>query len=323
MTTKTEKLVSFSIETQIKFTRLANKHVKEYLAAYDAVTQEIRNYLITIEYPIRFATVTSKLDSIMTKYHATLTQTMQELQDEIALYAATLEQKALKGTVQVIEPSRIQILETLRKQLFHGAPMTEWVAEFIRNDARRTIQTTNVGLTYGKTAPTIVRSVVTNKQGRGEGVRNISRRGLEMLVRSAVQYAVSAGRDTVWSVNTKLVRRLVWVSVLDSKTSETCQFYDGKTFAVGEGPRPPAHINCRSTIVPLLFGEKLPRKFNWFDWLDEQPETVQREALGVTRFNLWKKAGVAPQKFLDANGEQYTLHELKDMMPAAFDRLES
>lgn len=320
--TRTKKLVSFAVESQVKFTRLANTHVRQYLSDYDAQTKEIRDYLITIEYPIRFATVAARLEKIIAPYHAKLVQSMQELQDELALYAATLEKRSLKGALEIIDPSKISILETLRKQMFHGAPMTAWVAEFVRNDLRRTVQEVNVGLTYGKSASSIVKSIVTNKQGKG-GIRQISRRGLEMLVRSAVQYSISAGRDAVWNSNPKIVRRLLWVSVLDSKTSENCQFYDGKTFAVGKGPRPPAHINCRSTIVPLLQGEKIPAKYNWFDWLNDQPETVQREALGATRFRLWKEARVAPQKFLDAAGEQYTLDELKGLMPAAFARLES
>lgn len=319
--TTSDKQVDLAIETQIRFTRLANKYVKEHKHDFDLVDKQLRDFLVTIEYPVTFASVTKKIESILEPYHAKLSKSLVEMQDEIALYAATLEVKALKGAKQVIEPTEAHVIETLRKQMFQGVTMTQMVEEFIRNDKQRVVRAVNIGLTYGRTAMTITKSVRSSIRSKGEGVRNIARRGLELLIRSAIQYSVSAGRDTVWNTNPDLVKRLVWISVLDSKTSDICTHYDGKTFARGEGPRPPAHINCRSTIIPLLPGQKLPGRQTWFEWIEKQPQYIQKEALGVTRFNLWKQAGVAPQKFLDASGEQYTLHELKELMPKAFERL--
>ncbi len=47
-----------------------------------------------------------------------------------------------------------------------------------------------------------------------------------------------------------------YVATLDNRTSEICQELDGKIFKVSEGVPgenvPPAHVNCRSTIVPYF-----------------------------------------------------------------------
>lgn len=42
----------------------------------------------------------------------------------------------------------------------------------------------------------------------------------------------------------------LWVSVLDDRTTKICRSRNGHVYRYGEGPVPPAHINCRSSIVP-------------------------------------------------------------------------
>jgi len=47
------------------------------------------------------------------------------------------------------------------------------------------------------------------------------------------------------------VEKYQWVSTLGPRTSDICQRLHGKIFTVGKGPLPPAHINCRSSIIPV------------------------------------------------------------------------
>jgi len=49
--------------------------------------------------------------------------------------------------------------------------------------------------------------------------------------------------------------RVMWNSTLDHRTSPFCQAADGKVFPIDEGPRPPAHGNCRSSIILIGKGE--------------------------------------------------------------------
>lgn len=43
----------------------------------------------------------------------------------------------------------------------------------------------------------------------------------------------------------------LWVSVIDAATTQICRGRNGNVYTYGEGPLPPAHINCRSQIMPF------------------------------------------------------------------------
>lgn len=72
------------------------------------------------------------------------------------------------------------------------------------------------------------------------------------VVRTSMQHVSSSARQVTWADNSDIVEGYRWVSTLDSRTSEECQELDGQVFALGEGPLPPAHPNCRSTTVAVL-----------------------------------------------------------------------
>lgn len=316
----TDKLLDFSVENQMRFSRLANSKVLELEKILEKNQEELRAYLVTLTYPLKIAVLDSKVEAILAKYHSEMRQTLQELADELAQYSAMIEIDALSlSGKDVIDPGNVAVFEQVRNQLFQGAAMAEWMDQAFNDDKNRVMRTIRTEVSYGRTAKKVAQAVL--EPLRRYGARSQSYRALALLVKSTVMHALSAGRAAVWAVNGHITKKLVWVSVLDSHTSDTCRFLSGKTFPINKGPRPPGHLNCRSTMVPLLIGDKIPRKQNWFEWLENQPEAVQVEALGPTRYRLWKEGGVKPEKFLDEDGEQITLPALKSKMPAAFRRL--
>lgn len=57
-----------------------------------------------------------------------------------------------------------------------------------------------------------------------------------------------------------LITHKQWISVIDNKTSSTCQTLNGEIVEIGKPfsigvYTPPAHVNCRSRIVPLTLSE--------------------------------------------------------------------
>lgn len=130
----------------------------------------------------------------------------------------------------------------------------------------------------------------------------------------------------------------LWVSVLDSITSQICRSLDGRLFAFGKGPLPPAHPNCRSTIVadiPDRFSRSkrdnrpsasgpVPAGMTYYEWLKKQPEPFQNDALGVTRAELFRKGGLSAAAFARLNlgrtFEPLTLEEMRRLAPRAFKR---
>lgn len=77
----------------------------------------------------------------------------------------------------------------------------------------------------------------------------------------------------------------IWKSVLDERTSKICRSRSNNIYEIGNGPLPPAHPNCRSTVMPLLVGIKAAtaKNFpsNWLSWISDQPEPVLEKILGI------------------------------------------
>ena len=99
---------------------------------------------------------------------------------------------------------------------------------------------------------------------------------------------------------------------------------DGEVFPIDEGPRPPAHFNCRSVMVPVLDGEKVegmrpavtadsigtvPATTTYDEWLRQQPASFQDEVLGPGKAELFRK-GETLDKFVDAAGKPIPLKDL-------------
>lgn len=74
-----------------------------------------------------------------------------------------------------------------------------------------------------------------------------------------------------------------WVAVLDSRTTDICRSRHGHIYRYGSGPRPPAHYNCRSTIVGITGVEAFPVPPSFYAWIKEQPTVVQDDILGRDR----------------------------------------
>lgn len=75
-----------------------------------------------------------------------------------------------------------------------------------------------------------------------------------------------------------------WVSVIDNVTTEICRGRNNKVFKYGAGPLPPAHIHCRSKIVPVIAGE-IEDAPSYYTWMKEQPKEFLDDVLGKSKAN--------------------------------------
>jgi len=161
----------------------------------------------------------------------------------------------------------------------------------------------------------------------------ISRRGAQAMTRTAVNHTATNARELMYTKNQDVIASVQWVSTLDGRTTPICQARDGMTFPVNEGPRPPAHINCRSCTVPVTktwrelgfdvdeapestrasFDGQVPEKTTYNDWLKGQDAKMQDSILGPGRGELFRQ-GVSVDKFVDLeSGKPFTLKELAGM----------
>lgn len=170
-------------------------------------------------------------------------------------------------------------------------------------------------------------------------IRGLANRQAQAVVRTSIQHVSSAGRMATWERNQDIVKEYRWVATLDSRTTHQCQSLDGRTFKVNDGPRPPIHVQCRSTTVAvpakkysfLQDGQTraskdgyVRGKQTYYQWLKKQPKYFQVEALGAKRTKLFREGGLSAKRFselqLDKNFTPLTLDEMRILEPKVFER---
>lgn len=83
-----------------------------------------------------------------------------------------------------------------------------------------------------------------------------------------------------------------WNSTLDSKTCLLCASLSGTPLDLDDPRKPPdfTHPSCRCFLSPIFKGDEQPfftspRPYE--EWLESQPESIQKEILGPTRFKIF------------------------------------
>jgi len=79
------------------------------------------------------------------------------------------------------------------------------------------------------------------------------------------------------SVQSALFGQYRWISVIDGGTTDICRGRNQKIYKHGTGPYPPAHMRCRSTIIPYRGGDaEITDTFA--KWIKRQPDKMQKFA---------------------------------------------
>ena len=299
--------------------------------------------------------VENLLDVMHDRIEESLTSTTQEVAVLSSQIEVDLIKQSLPIALDIVTPNLGVLQNAATLEPFNGAVLGDWIEELRKNDKARTWRTILDGIISGETTDNIVRSVIGSPSLRyKDGVREVTKRGIRTLVRTSINHATNVGRDQVWSSNQDLVKYVKWVSTLDTRTTPICRVRDGRVGPTSPDPdfrppkgskvlkpqmaRPPAHPNCRSTTVAVTkswkelgfdFDEldtgsrssldgRVPDDLTYFDWLTQTSKKNQIEALGETRYKLWKEGGLKVDKFQNDEGMLYTLEQLKAKHKEAF-----
>jgi len=233
-------------------------------------------------------------------------------------------------------PSDADLWAAMFSSPFQGRLLRDWLSELHANTAKRVRETIRQGYVDGLGSAEIAR-LIRGTRGRS-GVMDISRRGAEAMVRTAVAHTANAARDRTYQQN-PVIKSVQWVSVLDHRTSSPCRNNDGRVGPVKRSRkwkpppgfkaleprmvRPPIHINCRSTMVPLTDGNRaaLASRPTYDDWLRQQPKAVQDDVLGPKRGRLYRDGKYTVDRFTDDSGQEYTLDQLRAKDAATFEEV--
>lgn len=411
MATANERLFDLALRHQIDIRRFTVGEVRRILRLLEAIDAEVvkklRRDLVGLAdgTPMKFtANQEKRLQAIFADVALVreaawkqVTGEATKSMEELALIEADVELKTIENASPVVlllvgvEVSQLRAVAVSRP--FHGRLLGEWFQSLEQADRQRLEQAIRLGLSLGESLDTIVRRVVgTRARGYKDGAMTMSRRNAEAVVRTAINHTSNAAREEVWSRNADILAGLRWSSTLDGRTSAVCRARDGHVTPVGEGPvptgmpplsppgaRPPAHVNCRSTMVPILRGEQIvaeratvrdtrtrkqmdkdfraeaqaaagdkwsdlteadrrklidkrrvawakenvgqePETTNYSGWLKKQPAAFQDEVLGKAKGALFRRGGLELDQYVDRQGNELTLVELRGRYPDAFDK---
>lgn len=152
-----------------------------------------------------------------------------------------------------------------------------------------------VGLAQGESIPRIMRRLRTNNPG---GPRALSRRDASVIARTSATHVSAQTRDLTFRGFGDLVRKVQWLSTLDTRTTRICLGLHLTTYDVGSGERPPAHAQCRSTVIPLIRGVADPVIQTADDWLNGLAPATQNRVLGRGIAALWRDGTIATARDL-------------------------
>lgn len=236
-------------------------------------------------------------------------------------------------------PNPVAVAAVARSTSFAGFKLDDWFGTLNRSVQRRVMQEVNRGIVEGETVPQIMRRIRGTRDARfRDGVWNSTRAQAEAITRSTINHVTNQARIELFKENEDLIKGLKWTATLDSRTSLVCAGLDGRVFALDKGPRPPAHVNCRSTMTPVLksarslglkdlppgtrasINGEVPASVTFPEWLKKQPVSVQDDVLGKSRGALFRKGNLSIDKFTSDSLRPLTLEELKVKEKSAFQR---
>ncbi|PCI54150.1 MAG: hypothetical protein COB36_10690 [Alphaproteobacteria bacterium] len=288
------------------------------------------------------------LDSIRATRKKAYTEAGESLKDEavdLAQYEAGFQVALLNKTIpiqwNVVLPSKELLRAAVTSRPFQGRLLKEWVKGMEAREFVLLKDQLRIGMVEGETLPQIIRRVRGTKAlNYVDGLFGKSRREVDALVRTAVNHVHNAARNEVGIANRDLIKGVEWVSTLDGRTTAICRARDNNVYPVDSGPRPPAHIRCRSTVTFVTKSWKelginlqeapagtrasmngqVPDNLSYGGWLRKQPRSFVTETLGSRKAKLFLDGNLKIDKFVDRRGNTLNLDQLKIKESAAWDK---
>jgi SPP1 gp7 family putative phage head morphogenesis protein len=158
----------------------------------------------------------------------------------------------LPFVISDLKLTKSEVSSIVKTANFKQTPLVYWLDQIKTDDLRLVTDAVVTGATIGETEQEIAKRItgVVSLDGAG-GVTKTAVNDLDSFVMSTVNLIPSAVRDAIIEKD-DAVDKVVFVAVLDSRTTAQCRALDGKIYNKGKNPRPPLHIRCRSQIVPLI-----------------------------------------------------------------------
>lgn len=272
MSTVNDELFDAMVRHQIGLLRVSGSVRNRILSILDATEADIKDRIerrlanaapgVTPANTKRLQVLMEMIRKVRAKAWTEVTAELVRSMVDIALNEAEFMDQGIQAVSPTVvapilpEPALLRAL--VGKSPFEGRVLRQWAKDIAADDIKRIESAIQVGMVQGESSQQIASRVVGSARLKGtDGVTEITRQRATALTRTAVNHFSNAARREFFKANKSLFKREIYVATLDARTTPVCRANDGKTFAVGEGPMPPLHFNCRSTRVPVIDGAEL------------------------------------------------------------------
>lgn len=345
MATVNEELLDAAIRHAIFIERFKGGEARKLVEVYNRLADDIVAALAKRDpWAVIGRYRTARLVKLLEDIQAVLKQHGQGLRldimaklDQFATvetgFLAKMMQSAIPAAIQldVARPSAALVRAAIRSNPFNGRLMREWFDDLATSTFNRLRDQVRISVLEGET--------IGQASSRVRSAIDVSRRGAEMVARTAISHTVAEAKDEQYRANRDIIKAIRWVSTLDGRTSAICRARDGALFMIGEGPRPPAHPNCRSTTVAVLKSLKelgfkkakdlpestrasmdgqVPESTTYAEWLAGKSAAFQDEVLGPTKGRLFRTGGLTLDKFVTREESELNLDQLRAKYADAF-----
>jgi hypothetical protein len=254
--------------------------------------------------------------------------------------------------LSLIVPPAVSLLVLARP--FQGRTLQQWLLDARDDDAKRIRDAIFLGVGAGESPAAVARRVVGSAAAQGaDGATQTSRNHVDTIVRSATTHASAGGRDEFYRANKQvkvtfdpvakrwnaavepnqpvpgvtlpgatpppvggaaLFQLEQFVAVLDNRTTKLCRSLNNKRYAIGEGPIPPLHMNCRSIrvlVLPPSIGGAPFDPGSYATWIRRQPFSVRVMLLGTAKAKTTEDDSVDLGAFQDYGARPMSLEQVK------------
>ena len=346
MATVNEKLADAAIEHSVDLIRYQNGVVRRVIALLNRTDKDLFEQLTAAlqRLPPEAFTV-ERLDALLQSVRQLNARAYEQVrlgleQDlrELVIYEAGYQQQLFQNTLPtVLQTTAInagQVYSAALARPFQGRLLSEWMNGLEAGKAAKVRDALRIGYVENQTIDEMVRRIRGTKARQyQDGILEITRRDAETVVRTAINHTANHTRQKFYEANSDLIKGIKWLSTLDSKTSPVCRARDGVVYPVNSGPRPPAHLNCRSSTTSVLKSWKelgidlpdlpastrasmdgqVPADLTYGEWLkgkDKTDPALVDRILGPSRAKLFR-AGMPVDRFVNKAGDVLNLDQLR------------
>lgn len=331
MPTPAERLLDEAVRHRIALSRYSTATVRKVLATLNRTDAALVDRILRADNegrdPAQLERLLEEVRALQgdgwTVLRSRLTDDLHALAEVERDFSARLVrfgQQSAGAALSTNVPTTGQVVAAVNARPFQGRFLRDWLAEAEAGAAKRVRETLRQGFIEGRSVADLVREIRgTRALQYRDGVLEISRRGAEAMVRTAMTHTAAVSSRVTYEAMG--VAKAAFIAVLDARTTLTCAGLNGKTFPLDKFPYPPRHVNCRSTMVPVVAGlEPIPVQ-SYEEWLGRQSVETQDDILGATRARLWRAGSIKLDRFTDSKGKVLTLEQLRRRDAGAFEGL--